>query len=530
MFSVDERLSGRPQVPNDEVAAFAAEHADVAIAFASVDPTRGPEGVREARRLVSPGLVHGLKLHPPMQQFFPNDRIAYPLYEVFAEAKLPVLFHTGHSGIGTGSPGGGGVRLKYGHPMPIDDVAVDFPELPIIMAHPSFPWQDEAISICLHKPSVYIDLSGWSPKYFCAEPRSVRQYAAEAQGAVRVGLSVDHAGSVAGRSGEDRHPRGRAAADSEGQRRPIVRVCSAAGRADRDERNFWSSARRGPAGPPGRSRRARRVHASHPVRRRPRNHPAADPRSHADPDDARPAVRPDDRIGLRAASSCSRGAATPASARCIGCAMRWSRAWPRPLEIEEHSHAAMANAYAAGASGMPSAFFRGYRGSDLATVNPNIKFVACPFTGESLACVPALRPDVAIVHAQKADRAGNVLVEGIIGVQKEAVLAAASIARDCRGGRRAIRRRRDERGDPAVLGGRRRSRSCRAARIRRTRTATTSATTRSISRGTRSRAIASRSRRGCDEHVIDAAPDAFRAARVRPDRRIHGDLAIPRRK
>jgi glutaconate CoA-transferase subunit A len=98
--------------------------------------------------------------------------------------------------------------------------------------------------------------------------------------------------------------------------------------------------------------------------------------------------------------------------------------WPAPLALEEHSHAAMANAYAAGASGMPSAFFRGYRGSDLASVNPNIKFVPCPFTGESLACVPALRPDVAIVHAQKADRAGNVLVQGIIGVQKEAVLAA----------------------------------------------------------------------------------------------------------
>jgi glutaconate CoA-transferase, subunit A len=100
------------------------------------------------------------------------------------------------------------------------------------------------------------------------------------------------------------------------------------------------------------------------------------------------------------------------------------QSWPGPLAIEEHSHAAMAHAYAAGASGMPSAFFRGYRGSDLALVNPNIKFVFCPFTGESLACVPALRPDVAIVHAQKADRAGNVLVQGIIGVQKEAVLSA----------------------------------------------------------------------------------------------------------
>ncbi len=99
-------------------------------------------------------------------------------------------------------------------------------------------------------------------------------------------------------------------------------------------------------------------------------------------------------------------------------------AWPGPLAIEEHSHAAMANAYAAGASGMPCAFFRGYRGVDLPSVNPNIRFLACPFTGETLACVPAHRPDVAVIHAQKADRAGNVLIEGIVGVQKEAVLAA----------------------------------------------------------------------------------------------------------
>jgi glutaconate CoA-transferase, subunit A len=101
------------------------------------------------------------------------------------------------------------------------------------------------------------------------------------------------------------------------------------------------------------------------------------------------------------------------------------RGWPRPLEIEEHSHSAMAHAYAAGAAGMPCAIFKGYRGSELARVNPNIKFIACPFTGETLASVPALRPDVAIVHAQKADRRGNVLVEGIVGVQKEAVLSAA---------------------------------------------------------------------------------------------------------
>ena len=174
VFTVDERLSGRTHVTNDDVMAFAARHPDVAMPFISIDPTRGPAAVREAKRLVATGNVRGLKLHPPLQQFFANDHIAYPLYEVFAEAKLPVLFHTGHSGIGTGQPGGGGIRLKYGHPMHIDDVAVDFPDLPIIMAHPSFPWQDEAISVCLHKPGVYIDLSGWSPKYFSP---SLVQYA-----------------------------------------------------------------------------------------------------------------------------------------------------------------------------------------------------------------------------------------------------------------------------------------------------------------------------------------------------------------
>jgi uncharacterized protein len=166
VFTVAESLTKRPQVSNDDVADFAAANPDIAIAFASVNPHDVQRAVEEARRLVSAGRVHGLKLHPPLQEFFPNDRLAYPLYEVFAEAKLPVLFHTGHSGIGTGQHGGGGLRLKYGHPMPIDDVAVDFPDMPIIMAHPSFPWQDEAISICLHKPQVYIDLSGWSPKYF----------------------------------------------------------------------------------------------------------------------------------------------------------------------------------------------------------------------------------------------------------------------------------------------------------------------------------------------------------------------------
>ncbi len=98
--------------------------------------------------------------------------------------------------------------------------------------------------------------------------------------------------------------------------------------------------------------------------------------------------------------------------------------WPRAIEIEEHSHAGMANAYEAGAAGLPCAVFRGYRGAGLAEVNPNIRSVTCPFTGEQLAAVPSIRPDVTFIHAQKANRRGDVLVEGIIGIQKEAVLAA----------------------------------------------------------------------------------------------------------
>lgn len=98
--------------------------------------------------------------------------------------------------------------------------------------------------------------------------------------------------------------------------------------------------------------------------------------------------------------------------------------WPNPVEIEEHSHAAMANAFDAGAAGLPCAMFRGYRGVDLPRVNPNIRFMNCPFTGEELAFVPSIRPDVAVIHAQWADAAGNVMIEGLVGVQKEAVLGA----------------------------------------------------------------------------------------------------------
>jgi predicted TIM-barrel fold metal-dependent hydrolase len=158
-------------VRNEEILEVAAANPDVLIPFASVDPNR-PNAVDEVRRLIRETAVRGFKFHPNVQAFFPNDRAFYPIYEAIEEAGLPALFHTGHSGIGTGLPGGGGIRLKYSNPMHVDDVAVDFPGLTIVLAHPSFPWQDEAISVALHKQQVYIDLSGWSPKYF--PPQLVR--------------------------------------------------------------------------------------------------------------------------------------------------------------------------------------------------------------------------------------------------------------------------------------------------------------------------------------------------------------------
>lgn len=168
VFTVDSPVrSGREsRVSNEEIADQAAEHSDVLIPFASVDPGRGAAGVAWARRLIDEYGVKGFKFHPSEQGFYPNDRMAYPLYEVIAEAGLPALFHSGQTGVGAGQRGGGGIRLKYSNPLYLDDIAVDFPDMPIIIAHPSFPWQDEALAVAGHKPQVYIDLSGWSPKYF----------------------------------------------------------------------------------------------------------------------------------------------------------------------------------------------------------------------------------------------------------------------------------------------------------------------------------------------------------------------------
>jgi uncharacterized protein len=175
VFTVDaEAATGTKAIPNEEVAQAAIDNPDVLIPFASIDPHKGKLGVRQAQRLVTDYGVRGFKFHPNVQAFYPNDRMAYPLYEAIEAAGAIAVFHTGQTGIGAGAPGGGGIRLKYSDPMLVDDVAVDFPGMRTILAHPSFPWQDEALAVATHKPLVYIDLSGWSPKYF---PPQLVQYA-----------------------------------------------------------------------------------------------------------------------------------------------------------------------------------------------------------------------------------------------------------------------------------------------------------------------------------------------------------------
>jgi uncharacterized protein len=167
IFPVDaERETGYRRYANEEMAELAAKEDDILIPFASIDPAKGKLGAREARRLVADFGIRGFKFHPTYQGFYPNDRSAYPLYEAIEEAGVPALFHTGQTGVGAGMRGGNGMRLKYSNPMHLDDVAVDFPDLKIILAHPSFPWQEEALAVATHKPNIYIDLSGWSPKYF----------------------------------------------------------------------------------------------------------------------------------------------------------------------------------------------------------------------------------------------------------------------------------------------------------------------------------------------------------------------------
>jgi predicted TIM-barrel fold metal-dependent hydrolase len=172
VFTVDAHTAtGHPALSSERIVTEAHRYGDVLVPFASVDPHEGADAVALLRDLEAAG-ARGLKLHPSLQAFLPNDRTYYPLYETAAELGLPVVVHTGQTGIGAGLPGGRGIKLRYSDPMLLDDVAADFPSLTIILAHPSVPWQDSAISMATHKANVFIDLSGWSPKYF--PPQLVR--------------------------------------------------------------------------------------------------------------------------------------------------------------------------------------------------------------------------------------------------------------------------------------------------------------------------------------------------------------------
>src|SRR5246127_4093376 len=167
VFTVDASTNtGHATISSEEIATQAAEHADVLIPFGSVDPLRGADAVAQARSLVRDYGVKGFKFHPTLQGFAPNDERFYPLWEEIQSLGVPALFHTGQTGIGAGLPGGRGIKLRLSDPMLVDDVAADFPGLTVILAHPSVPWADSAISMATHKSNVFIDLSGWSPKYF----------------------------------------------------------------------------------------------------------------------------------------------------------------------------------------------------------------------------------------------------------------------------------------------------------------------------------------------------------------------------
>jgi len=149
-----------------DLVAGCARNNDVLIPFGSVDPRRGADALADAHYQAEELGVRGFKFHPSVQGFDPSDETYYPLWKVLEELRLPCIFHTGQNGMGAGLPGGRGIKLRYSNPLLLDDIAADFPQLTIIMAHPSVPWQDEANSIATHKSNVFIDLSGWSPKYF----------------------------------------------------------------------------------------------------------------------------------------------------------------------------------------------------------------------------------------------------------------------------------------------------------------------------------------------------------------------------
>ncbi len=163
-----ETATGLPPLTNDFVAGIVKRFPEVFIGFASVDPWKGKRALAELERAREMGLV-GAKFHPSIQAFRPDDPRHFPLWETCTRLGMPAVFHTGTSGVGAGTPGGMGIRLEPSRPIHLDTVAAEFPEFQIVMAHFGWPWHLESLAIALHKANVWLDLSGWLPKYIPAE-------------------------------------------------------------------------------------------------------------------------------------------------------------------------------------------------------------------------------------------------------------------------------------------------------------------------------------------------------------------------
>jgi predicted TIM-barrel fold metal-dependent hydrolase len=158
-----ETATGRPRVPNETVAAACRDHPDTFTGFGSVDPRKGEAAVAEVAAIAALGL-RGVKFHPSLQAFAPDDPAFWPVFAACEQHGLAALFHTGTSGIGARQPGGQGIRLDYARPIRLDGIAAAYPRLTVIAAHFGWPWHMELVAMALHKTNVYIDISGWSPR------------------------------------------------------------------------------------------------------------------------------------------------------------------------------------------------------------------------------------------------------------------------------------------------------------------------------------------------------------------------------
>ena len=163
-----ETATGRPRVPNETVAAACRDYPDVFTGLGSVDPHKGEAAVAEVENIAALGL-RGVKFHPSLQAFAPDDESYWPVFAACEQHGLLALFHTGTSGIGARQPGGQGIRIDLAHPLKLDPVAAAHPDLTVVAAHFGWPWQMDLIAIALHKTNVYIDISGWAPRRIPAE-------------------------------------------------------------------------------------------------------------------------------------------------------------------------------------------------------------------------------------------------------------------------------------------------------------------------------------------------------------------------